>query len=82
MTLFHRFFIDFYKKMDRILRHHLTPIIMLLFIPLCGLSATILVPLDYPTIQQAINAAGNGDEIIVSPGTYQENLVFPGVDIG
>ncbi|HYF67749.1 MAG TPA: S8 family serine peptidase, partial [Ohtaekwangia sp.] len=35
---------------------------------------TLLVPANYPTIQAAINAASNGDEIIVSPGTYYENI--------
>ncbi len=31
---------------------------------------TIHVPTDYPTIQQAVNAAQNGDTIIVHPGRY------------
>ncbi len=35
---------------------------------------TIRVPFDSPTIQQAINAAGPGDTILVSPGTYPERL--------
>jgi nitrous oxidase accessory protein NosD len=35
----------------------------------------IRVPTDYPTIQKAINAAQNGDTIIVGPGTYNENIV-------
>lgn len=33
--------------------------------------AVIQVPLDYPTIQAAIDAATNGDHILVSPGTYR-----------
>jgi len=31
---------------------------------------TIHVPTDYPTIQQTVNAAQNGDTIIVHPGRY------------
>jgi hypothetical protein len=33
-------------------------------------AATLNVPADYPTIQAAINAAANGDEVVVAPGTY------------
>ena len=38
-------------------------------------SSTIYVPDDYPTIQEAINAASPGDTIVVREGTYYENLV-------
>jgi parallel beta-helix repeat protein len=37
--------------------------------------ATIIVPVDYSTIQEAINAAGPGDTIQVWDGVYNENIV-------
>jgi hypothetical protein len=55
----------------------------LLFATCCFQShaAIITVPGDYPTIQGAINAASDSDEIIVSPGTYYENINFGGKNI-
>jgi hypothetical protein len=41
----------------------------------------INVPIDYPFIQSAINAAAVGDVIMVFPGTYVENINFNGKDI-
>ncbi|MBC8224205.1 S8 family serine peptidase [Candidatus Bathyarchaeota archaeon] len=34
----------------------------------------IHVPGDYPTIQEAVDAADHNDTIVVGPGTYQENV--------
>jgi len=38
----------------------------------------IHIPADQPTIQAGINAATNGDTVLVSPGTYAENINFLG----
>ncbi|MGQ9603103.1 MAG: right-handed parallel beta-helix repeat-containing protein [bacterium] len=37
----------------------------------------IRVPLDFPTIQMGLNAAGDGDTVLVDHGTYQENITWP-----
>ena len=44
-------------------------------------SATLRVPQDYQTIQAAVNAAQNGDVVLVSPGTYTENITISGKTI-
>ena len=42
------------------------------------LADTIHVPKQYPTIQVAINASMDGDEILVAPGTYNEDIDYNG----
>jgi hypothetical protein len=38
----------------------------------------IFVPIDFNTIQAAIDASSDGDKIIVMPGIYFENIDFKG----
>jgi parallel beta-helix repeat protein len=41
-------------------------------------ATTLKVPQDIATIQAAINAAQNGDTVLVAPGTYVESIDFLG----
>ena len=47
-------------------------------LPVAATATTIHVPADKPTIQAAIDGAANGDTVLVSDGTYTENIDFKG----
>ncbi len=55
---------------------------LILFLCTGILSATIInIPVDYPTIQQGIDASQNADTILVQPGMYVENINYNGKNI-
>jgi hypothetical protein len=61
------------------LRYLATCVTMVTSVFATPLFATIIhVPADQPTIQAGINAASNGDTVLVSPGTYYEQINFGG----
>jgi pectin methylesterase-like acyl-CoA thioesterase len=49
-------------------------VLTLAFLASTCTASTTYVPDEYSTIQAAVNAASNGDTIIVRDGTYTENI--------
>jgi len=57
------------------------PVLLSFAASVCSIAwgqATIHIPQDQPTIQAGIDAANNGDTVLVSPGSYAVNLDFKG----
>ncbi len=53
-------------------------LIFLISISFYAFSQTTLnVPSQYTTIQSALNVAQTGDTVLVQPGTYYENIIWP-----
>ncbi len=50
----------------------------LVLTPASGTSAVIYVPSEQPTIQAGVNAAAEGDTVIVAPGIYSESVLLYG----
>jgi hypothetical protein len=61
------------------MRCTLTITLLLLATCLTGLSnaSTLNVPQVYATIQEALDDAGYGDQVLVAPGHYNENILWP-----
>ena len=45
-----------------------------------SMANVINVPADQPTIQAGLNVAGEGDTVLVSAGTYVENIIWPTIN--
>src|SRR5262245_59632464 len=58
------------------------PLVLLAVVALsAGAAAQVVhkVPQDFLTIQEAVDASGNTDQIVISAGTYAESVVIEGL---
>jgi hypothetical protein len=53
-----------------------TIIVFFVILTFSAYADMIIIPDDYPTIQQGIGAAANGDTVIAYPDTYPEHIDF------
>lgn len=62
--------------MKRLMEHLLLVVTIKAICVINGMARTIRVPGNYPTIQQAVDAAVDGDLVSVSSGTYNEKVLI------
>jgi predicted outer membrane repeat protein len=60
------------------MKRFLAGIALAMFLSISALADTLIIPTQYATIQEGMNAASSGDLIIVLPGVYLENVDFLG----
>ncbi|MBN1434733.1 hypothetical protein JW921_08240, partial [Candidatus Fermentibacterales bacterium] len=56
-------------------------LVLCLLLPATSVGGTLHVPGDYPSIQSAINAAVDGDTVLVGPGLWAGPISFAGKEI-
>jgi hypothetical protein len=55
--------------------HRIILVMGLMMLPAVAVAATIHVPTEQPTIQAGINAAVDGDTVLVAPGVFKEDTL-------